>query len=147
MQRPQGVKGFQDHQVQRSLQHLGFLAAHDRSFGHTKEATMDSFAMSIGMPAGSAGVITAATWAPVMNASWGSVTRPLRLPEGICACATQTDIANRKIRATPPFGVRSTPFLLLKGGANLTKASDTVFSLPVGSKAIVMVEARWETAA
>jgi hypothetical protein len=55
-------------------------------------------------------------------------------------------IANRKIRATPRFGIKSTPFFLLRCGANLNEASDTVFSLSVGSKAILLVEARWETA-
>src|SRR5271156_4259894 len=79
---------------------------------------------------------------PGMTASLGSVTRPLRLPEGICACATRTDVANRKIRAAPRFAIKGTPFFLLRCGANLNKASDAVISLPVGCKAILRVEAQ-----
>jgi hypothetical protein len=55
-------------------------------------------------------------------------------------------MANRKIRAAPRFGIKGTPFFLLRCGPNLNKASDTVFILPVGCKAILLVEARWQTA-
>jgi hypothetical protein len=51
-----------------------------------------------------------------------------------------------EIRATPRFGIKSIPFFLLRCGANLNKASNTVFSLSVGSKAILLVEAQWEMA-
>jgi hypothetical protein len=65
----------------------------------------------------------------------------LRLPVGICACATQTDVANRKIRAIARFGMQRTPFFLLGCGANLNNASNTVFSPSVGRKANLSMEA------
>jgi hypothetical protein len=55
-------------------------------------------------------------------------------------------LANRKNRAAPRSGMKSIPFFLLRCGANLNKASDTVFSPSVGSKPILLVEARWEMA-
>jgi hypothetical protein len=48
----------------------------------------------------------------------------------------------RRARATPRFGLNGTPIFLPRCGANLNKASDTVFNLSVGSKAILLVEAR-----
>src|SRR5262249_10255530 len=48
---PQCKKGSQDHQVQGSLQYFRLSFVHSRSFGHCKEASTNSFAMSIGVRA------------------------------------------------------------------------------------------------